>query len=147
MRWCEQKAGRGVAIDRWQPKRVLVVSDTGAQTDAEAEVPIMESPSVSVSVLVAVVIAGTLLVIGLFVPPVLLLNIPILLLRAWLGRASTERMQAVRMRAFTCPACANANGPVEQRGELPIRVSCSACSAALSVRSPPRRNLATSAPV
>ncbi len=86
------------------------------------------------------------LALSLFVPPILLLNLPVLVLRSALSWWWGSRPPTVWLRPFACPACEAANPGADHPGELPIRVTCVACAAPLDVARAPRKNLVDAMP-
>lgn len=125
--------------DRWTSRRVVIRGPAGAQVAGEARIP--DRPEVGPSAVVPAVILVVTMAISLFVPPVLLLNIPVLLLRAALGWWWGSARPALWLRPFACPACGAPNPGADHAGELPIGVACAGCAAALVVERAPRRNL------
>lgn len=131
-------------IDQWKSHPAVVVGPSGATTEALVSLPVPPDPSLAT--VVTLVLALVMLVFGTFVPPLLLLNIPILLVRTAFTRASLARYELVRLDLAPCPACAEALPQTRIPGTLPVELSCAACGAALVVQRRPRRNLVAPAP-
>lgn len=128
--------GRG----EWTARRVIVVAPSGATVEAEVLVPAADGGSTAATV-VPIAVMVVMLTISVFVPPVLLLNIPILIARAALTHARQEWRERVRFATLLCPACQAEIQPADTAGTLPVAVACTACEVRLSVKARPRVNL------
>ena len=130
----------------WRPRACVVVGPAG--TSAPVGVTVPDTTHVggasNAVTLGLVVLLGS---VSLFVPPVLFLNIPILLLRAFLGRADLSRYERVATDAFPCPECGAEVPAEETAGELPVARNCPGCRAVLEVMPKPRVNLVRDAGV
>lgn len=135
-------SGREMQDGARTSRRVIVVGASDAVTQAEVLVPSADDASGAATVVPIVIMVG-MLTVSVFVPPILLLNIPILIARAALTHTRREWSERVRFDRITCPECAAESQPGTVRGTLPVDVACGACGAALSVRPRPRVNLVT----
>jgi ribosomal protein S27E len=129
----------------WTTRRVIVVGAAETPTESHVLVPDADDGSSAATVVPIVIMVG-MLTLSVFVPPILLLNIPILIARAALTHTRKEWRERVRFTAITCPDCAAESKPADTRGALPVDVACPACGAALSVRPRPRVNLVVPPP-
>jgi ribosomal protein S27E len=129
----------------WTTRRVIVVGVSDATTEAQVRVPDAEDGSSAATVVPIVIMVG-MLTLSVFVPPILLLNIPILIARAALTHTRKEWSERVRFTAITCPDCAAESTPADVRGTLPVAVACPGCGVTLSVRPRPRVNLVVPPP-
>jgi hypothetical protein len=134
-----------MATHRWTSRKVVVVGPSGREAPAEARLRTPEESGLGT--VVSIALMACLVAISFFFPPVLLLNIPILVFRAAVSQALAEREHRVTVGAFACPDCVAPNMPEERRGTLPLELTCPGCDAPLVVRPPPRRNLVVEPPI
>ena len=125
--------------ERWNTRRVVIRGPTGAEIPGEARIP--DRSDDGPSFVVPAVILVITLALSLFVPPILLLNLPVLVLRAALTWWWGAKPATIWLRPFACPACDAPNPAADHPGELPITVACAECAASLVVERAPRRNL------
>lgn len=134
-----------MAQGEWTARRVIVVAPSGTTVEAHVLVPSADDGSTAATV-VPIAVMVVMLTISVFVPPVLLLNIPILIARAALTHTRREWQERVRFTALPCPACDAETRPADAQGTLPVTVPCTACGAALTVQPRPRVNLVQAPP-
>lgn len=127
-------------VGTWTSRKIVVAGPSARQTESEARVLTPDDVS-GLSTAVSIALLVVILTVSVFVPPILLINIPLLILRAALLQNKRDRRHRVAVDAFACPECGVANPPAEHKGELPLDTPCTGCGAVLSVRQRPRVNL------
>ncbi len=125
--------------------RVVIRGRSGKESPAEAGACEPDGAS-DPGLIVPSVIMVILLISGFVFPPLLLLNIPILLLRAAWSYSVRAGYDRLRIGVFDCPDCGASNPPTELAGALPLDAKCVGCGCALEVRQAPRRNLVDEPP-
>jgi len=79
---------------------------------------------------------GILLLISFMVPPLLLLNLPLLVLRScfiyFQEQVETRRVK-VQLASFICPECGQQTGQMNLQVEVPTNIICPLCKSVLQV--------------
>ncbi len=132
----------------WTTRRVVIrqVVSQGVFNEGSSQVPAVAEVGEPASgtafwSTASIIIVAVILGLSIFFPPVLLLNLPILLLRAALVHIGGSRRQQVSLPEFACPVCGKAQSGRAYPGTLPLDIACTDCQAPLSVTQAPRRNL------
>ena len=83
--------------------------------------------------IIGLAIALALIGIGVIVPPLLSLNIPLLILRAFIMKYFELKNQRVKLKKFECPGCGAPNSEAEHNESLPFDTQCRHCGVPLFV--------------
>lgn len=112
-------------------KQVAIKAETGESVSAKAHVPppYKESDFANTT---GVVIVVVLVSIGIFIPPILLLNIPILIFRSFLKQLASLRKR-IKFEPYACPKCGETNQASEAPGPFPLQFPCAHCRTFLTV--------------
>ena len=124
-------------MTRWTSMKLQAVGPSGHPTPLGGRVHEPDgsvSPKTSISLVITICLIG----LGLFMPPFLLLGIPLLILRTAVAAIWMATDEKVVLDAFECPECHAENASGERRGALPLDLKCARCGAALSIGQVPR---------
>lgn len=113
----------------WETKTIHISSENSSISSIAYVSSSEESNKGSI---LGIIVIVCLTVIGIFFPPVLLLNIPLLIFRSFLRQVFFDRTK-IRLVSFLCPQCSKNVPETIYSHSVPDKVFCSHCKSMLKV--------------
>jgi hypothetical protein len=116
----------------WKEKKVSIEGITNKQSTS-SQALVLEPPNdANRANIISVIIILVMIIPGIFFPPILLINIPLLYLRQAYRQYFYSRAYRWKF-SFQCPDCNIVNSPIERRGRLPLTIRCTECRSRLKI--------------